>query len=587
MKEKIIKLVLQSLNKLIEKQLIDNDSSLNIIVTPTKQKSHGDFATNIALMLSKKSNYNPIELAKLIIENIPNSNIFEKVEIAGPGFINFYLNHNHQFNVIEQIINQSDKFGQGKPKNCKINLEFTSANPTGPLHVGHGRGAAIGSAIASLLAFAGYQVETEYYVNDAGRQMDILAVSVWLRYLELEEYKFTFPSNGYKGDYIYDIARRLKEQFNEEYNHPIDDVLKGIPDDYNPDTNQGNKEDHIDGIIANSKKILKKQYDNIHKFSLNSILADIKTDLSEFGVNYTNWFSEASLAENEEIDNAINTLKDKGLLYKKDGATWFKSTDYGDDKDRVVIRANGQRTYFASDAAYMLNKFQRGFDKIIYLFGTDHHGYIPRMMALAEAFGIDKSKVIIPLIQFAILYENGKQIQMSTRSGSFVTLRQLREDVGTDAARFFYIMRKADQHLDFDLDLAKSKSNENPVYYVQYAHARICSVFRQLSQKNLAYHPQVGIENISELNQDIESDIANKLLQYPDIIQISAEKLEPHLITNYLRELAQLLHMYYNQYKFILDNQPIMQARLVLIDSIREVIKNALNLLHIQAPSTM
>ncbi|TNF69677.1 MAG: arginine--tRNA ligase [Gammaproteobacteria bacterium] len=587
MKQALTELLQQSIDNLIKNDVLANDTQANIIITPTKQKSHGDLATNLALTLSKAARKSPNELANLIVNNIPKSNLIKKIEIAGPGFINFYLNQAYQFEIVKTILSKRQSFGQGKPKNIKINVEFTSANPTGPLHVGHGRGAAIGSAIASLLKFAGYDVESEYYVNDAGRQMDILATSVWLRYLQSNKQSFSFPSNGYKGDYINDIAIDLKNQYQNQFVKTVSEVFSNVSDDFNSENNTGDKEKHIDDLIFNAKLLLKHDYNIIHQFSLNAILGDIKADLEDFGVHYDNWFSEKSLEENQDIDKAIDFLDKKGLLYEKEGAIWFKSTNFDDDKDRVLVRANGQRTYFASDAAYMLNKFDRKFEQVIYLFGTDHHGYIPRIMALAEAFEFDKSKVKIPLIQFAILYQGGEQVQMSTRSGSFVTLRQLRQEVGSDAARYFYIMRKADQHLDFDLDLAKSKSNENPVYYVQYAHARICSVFRQLKEQNKTYESNIGLDNLSSLDSDIEADLANKLIQYPELIEKASEKLEPHLLTNYLRDLAQLFHMYYNQYKFIVDSQQITQARLVLIDSIREVINNTLSLLNIKAPEIM
>ncbi|MCF6766386.1 arginine--tRNA ligase [Thiotrichales bacterium 19S3-7] len=587
MKQELTQLLQKSINDLIKNDLIPNTADINIIITPTKQKSHGDLATNLALTLAKQAKKSPKILAEAIVKYLPKSSLVKKVEIAGPGFINFYLNQSTQFEVVKKILTERSAFGQGKPKHIKINIEFTSANPTGPLHVGHGRGAAIGSAIASLLKFAGYDVESEYYVNDAGRQMDILATSVWLRYIQAEGEAISFPSNGYKGEYIKDIANDLRSEYQTRFMKTSSDVFANVHDDFDSIHNTGDKEKHIDDIISNAKHLLKSEYTIIHQFSLNAILNDIRADLEDFGVYYDNWFSEKSLEENQGIDKAIDFLDKKGLLYEKEGAIWFKSTNFDDDKDRVLVRANGQRTYFASDAAYMLNKFHRGFDQVIYLFGTDHHGYIPRIMALAEAFGFDKEKVTIPLIQFAILYQGGEQVQMSTRSGSFVTLRQLRQEVGSDAARYFYIMRKADQHLDFDLDLAKSKSNENPVYYVQYAHARICSVFRQLSEQKKVYEPDIGLNNLSQLDTDIESDLANKLMQYPELIEKASTKLEPHLLTNYLRDLAQLLHMYYNQCKFIVDNLELTQARLVLIDSVREVINNTLSLLNINAPEVM
>ena len=588
MKNQLINLIEQSVHTLIANEEITAPEKLNVQITPTKQKAHGDYACNIALMLSKQAQCNPRQLAEKIIANLPNSTLIQKADIAGPGFINFFLNQNVQFDIIKTILDQKENYGKSNiGQNQKVNLEFVSANPTGPLHVGHGRGAAIGSAIASVLTHSGFDVTREYYVNDAGRQMDILATSVLLRYLELLDLKPTFPSNGYKGQYIYDIAEQLKQTHSNLFRVDLQALYQDIPEDLNPETETGDKERHIDGLIHNAKTLLQSNYDHIHHAALTAILADIKKDLSEFGVEFDVWFSERSLMESNDVQNAIQRLTDNNFLYEKNGAQWFKATELGDEKDRVVVRDNGQTTYFASDAAYMSNKFNRGFKELIYLFGADHHGYIPRLMALAKAFDLNGDQIRIPLVQFAILYRGGEQVQMSTRSGSFVTLRDLREEVGNDATRFFYIMRKADQHLDFDLDLAKSKSNENPVFYIQYAHARICSVFRQLHEQNLTYQPEMGLSHLDQLTSDHESSIANKLALFKDVIEKAAHKLEPHLITTYLRELANLFHTYYNAEKFIIDNQPTMQARLVLITALKQVFANALTLLGISSPEKM
>jgi arginyl-tRNA synthetase len=587
MKDTVTKIIQVALS-IVAKKLNVDVKNINIQVTSTKQKTHGDYACNIALILAKKAKVNPREIAANIIKEINAPDVIEKTEIAGPGFINIFLKNQIQFSIIPQIINQGKKFGDlSIGENKKVNIEYVSSNPTGPLHVGHGRGAAIGSAIASILKKAGFDVTREYYVNDAGRQMDILAVSIWLRYLEQCGCKITFPVNAYKGDYIHTIASDLMKQFSEELTFPIKKIFSNLPEDYNQKTDTGNKEIYIDTLIARSKNLLGNRYSIIHKFGLEEILKTIKLDLKNFNVEFDCWFSEKSLMTSSAVDKAITTLEKNGHLYNKNNAVWFKATQFNDEKDRCLIRENGQSTYFASDAAYLKNKFDRGFDKIIYLFGADHHGYIARLLALGKSFGYDTNKINIPLVQFAVLYRNGKQVQMSTRSGSFVTLRTLREETGTDAARFFYIMRKADQHLDFDLDLATSKSNENPVYYIQYAHARICSIFKQAETKNIYFDNSVALDNLNLLDKEIESSIANKLAQYPVMIGNSAQKLEPHLITNYLKELANLLHSYYNSERFILEENNLMQARFALLLSIKSTITNALTVLGISSPETM
>jgi arginyl-tRNA synthetase len=586
MKNQIIDIIKNALIPL-SKELGINLTEQKVVVTPTKQRDHGDYACNIALALAKPTKTNPRLLAEKIIKYINAPDLIQNMQIAGPGFINFFLNNSAQFSIINQIISEQDNYGNlniGNDK--KVNVEYVSANPTGPLHVGHGRGAAIGSVIANILKKAGYQVTSEYYVNDAGRQMDILATSVWLRYLEICGENFNFPSNGYKGEYIYTIARNIYDSEEKKYFIATDKIFDGIPADYSEDQ-VGDKEKHIDALIHNAKFLLNENYDLIHQIGLEYILNDIKSDLSDFKVEYDNWFSEKSLMTSNSVADAIKQLQDNGHIYNKNNALWFKSSDFGDEKDRCIVRDNGQSTYFASDAAYLRNKFRRGFDEVVYLFGADHHGYVPRLLALAQSFGYDINNIKIPLVQFASLFKDGQPIQMSTRSGSFVTLRQLREEVGTDAARFFYIMRKADQHLDFDLDLATSKSNENPVYYIQYAHARICSIYRQLQDKGLKFNQSIGLENLKLLDKEIEAEIANKLTSYTSVIKSSAEKLEPHLIANYLKELANLLHSYYNSERFILDNNDLMQARLVLLKAIKITITNALNLLGISAPEKM
>jgi len=449
--------------------------------------------------------------------------------------------------------------------------------------VGHGRGAALGASIANLLNATGYDVQREYYVNDAGRQMDILATSVWLRYLSSQGENFEFPSNGYKGDYIHSISQSLIDEHGDKFKQDAGVVFEGIVAD---EPQGGDKEKHIDGLIERAKSLLSEEsYRLIFDAALVSILDDIRQDLGEFGVEYDEWFSERSLSA--DVDRVVEKLEQAGHLYEKEGVRWFRSTDFGDDKDRPVVRANGQTTYFASDIAYIDNKLQRGFDQVLYVFGADHHGYTARMFAACEALGHSKEKLEFLLIQFAILFRSGERVQMSTRSGSFVTIRELREEVGKDAARYFYVMRKYSQHLDFDLDLAKSQSNENPVYYVQYAYARICSVFRQLEQRNMAFDQAVGLASLGRLTESAESELMTMLAVYPELIQRAAEAHEPHQLTGYLRDLANGLHSYYNAHKVLVEDEELRHARLCLLVAVRQVLSNGLALIDVSTPEVM
>lgn len=459
----------------------------DIQIERARDKQYGDFASNIALILAKVAGKNPRLLAEEILVNLPASAHVKEVTIAGPGFINFTLNDYALHEVVKAIFSEGKDYGRCQlGQGRRVNVEYLSCNPTGPLHVGHGRGAALGTSLANLLKLAGYEVCQEYLINDAGRQIDILAVSLWLRYLQLyagNEDQLVFPSNGYQGDYIKKIAEDLQKQYGDQFYHSLETVFANIPLD---EPQGGDKEVHIDALITRAKDLLsEKNYFLIHQFSKDQILADIKQDLSEYGVNYDVWFSEQALVASGAIQRAIEKLQHLGCTYEKDGALWFNAIHFGDEKDRVLVRANGQTTYFASDVAYHMNKFERGFDLIIDTFGADHHGYLTRVLASMAALGYDRNAVKILIYQFVALYRGKESVPMSTRKGAFVTLRQLREEVGNDAARFFYLMRKSEQPIDFDLELAKSKSNENPVYYVQYAHARICSVERQLVQRGL------------------------------------------------------------------------------------------------------
>ncbi len=566
MKEQLHALLEQSLASLVVDGVLSEVPD-NIRIDHSKDKTQGDFASNIALVLSKQAKCAPKVLAEKIVANLADSTEIEKTEIAGPGFINFFMSQGSNSSVIDQIIDQSNEYGMSDfGVNQRVLLEFVSANPTGPLHVGHGRGAAYGATVANLLRAIGFEVDNEYYVNDAGRQMDILATSVYLRYIETDK----FPDNGYKGSYIFDIAKQVNgiEKF---------DIFDGVSAD---EKDGGDKEKHIDDLIANCKVLLGDDYKTIFDLAIDGILSGIKTDLAEFGVDYKQWFSEQSLVDSGLSKTTVEALQASGHIYEQDGALWFKTTDYGDDLDRVVVRDNGMHTYFASDIAYHLEKFERGYDKIINIWGADHHGYIARVKASVTALGNDADKLEILLVQFANLYRGGEKVAMSTRSGSFVTLEELRNEVGNDAARFFYVLRKSEQHMDFDLDLAKSKTNENPVFYIQYAHARICSVLKQNTGDSSAV-------DLSLLNNEAETALIKQLNRYKDVLQSSALNYEPHVLAYYLRELAGDFHSYYNSSEFLVEDATLKNSRLQLISAVKQVISNGLGLLGVSAPDSM
>ena len=582
MKDQLQELLTKCVQDLISKGIL-NEMPSKIRIDHTKDNSHGDYATNIALMLSKQAKMSPIELAKIIIDQFEQKNFIKKIEIAGPGFINFFISQESSSSIINEILAQAASYGcsdigQGK----KVLLEYVSANPTGPLHVGHGRGAAYGATVSNLLRNAGFIVDNEYYVNDAGRQMDILTVSIYLRYLTICGEDLRFPDNGYQGQYINDIAQGIYETSGQKFHLKSDLVFENVCRD---GTEGGDKEVHIDQLIEKAKSILGDGFKAVFEVGIESILSGIKNDLAEFGVVFEKWFSEQSLIDSGLSESCISKLKDSKNLYEKDGALWFKTTNYGDEKDRVVVRDNGNHTYFASDIAYHLEKLDRGYDKIINVWGADHHGYIPRVKASIEALGYNSDKLEILLVQFANLYRGGSKVQMSTRSGSFVTLEDLRAEVGNDAARFFYILRKSEQHMDFDLDLAKSKTNENPVYYIQYAHARICSVFKQADEKELEL--DVSQANLSLLTEEIEKDILRELSRFRSVLESSAIQYEPHQLAYYLRDLSNHFHSYYNACKFIVDDKNLTQSRLALINATQQILKNGLSILGVGAPESM
>ncbi len=586
MKNHLLELITQALETLTAEGLLEGDLLNGIVIERARDKQHGDFATNAAMVLAKVARRKPRELAEQIVRALPASEQVEKVEIAGPGFINFYLIAGAVQAVVGQILEAGEAYGRSEVgKGQRVQVEFVSANPTGPLHVGHGRGAAYGATVADLLAAMGFDVHREYYVNDAGRQMDILGTSVWLRYLELCGEAHTFPSNGYKGDYVWDIAATLHRESGDAYRRPAAEVFEGVPADAPAG---GDKEAHIDALIARAKALLgAEDYRKVFDLGLNAILEDIRQDLGEFGVHYEQWYSERALVESGKVDEAIERLQKVGHIYEQEGALWFRSTDFGDEKDRVVVRDNGVKTYFASDIAYHMEKFQRGFERVIDVWGADHHGYVPRVKAALTAMGEDPARLDVLLVQFAILYRGGERAQMSTRSGEFVTLRELREEVGNDAARFFYVMRKCEQHMDFDLDLAKSQSSDNPVYYVQYAHARVCSVMRQLEEKGFSYDQTAGVANVARLTEAHEEALFASLSRYPEVLEAAALNHEPHLLAHYLRELANDFHTYYNAHQFLVDDAELRNARLAMVLAVRQVLANGLKLLGVSAPESM
>ena len=596
MKAPIQTLVQQALDRLVGDGVLPADTPAVPTIERARDPAHGDFASNVAMVLAKAAGMPPRALAQRLVDALPATPWLERVEIAGPGFINFRLASAAYHEVVASAIELGPGFGRSQlGRGQRVQVEFVSANPTGPLHVGHGRGAAYGAAVADLLAAIGYDVHREYYVNDAGRQMDILATSVWLRYLELCGEALRFPANGYRGDYVWDIAATLHREHGDSYRHGVDEVFAGLPADAatggEHETGQGpggDKEAHIDALIARARHLLgDNRYRYVFELGLNTILDDIREDLDQFGVRYDEWYSERSLTESGAVNRAIERLRHCGQVYEKDGASWFRSSGFGDEKDRVLVRDNGQSTYFASDVAYHMDKLERGFERVIDVWGADHHGYVPRVKAALAAVGDDPARLDVLLVQFAVLYRGGEKVQMSTRSGEFVTLRQLRKEVGRDAARFFYVTRSSEQHLDFDLDLAKSQSADNPVYYVQYAHARICSVLRQAGEKVLDVEPTPGLRNLERLVEDHEIALLKTLARYPDVVEAAALAHAPHQLTHYLRELATDFHTYYNAHPFLVADAKLRDARIKLVLATREALRNGLNLLGVSAPESM
>jgi arginyl-tRNA synthetase len=553
-------------------------AGLDIVLERPKQAQHGDYACNLAMQLAKPLRRSPRDIAQALIDALPASVAVGKVEIAGAGFINVFLADAAKQAVVQTILSAKEAYGRGKAGGGrKVQVEFVSANPTGPLHVGHGRGAAYGASLSSVLAAAGYNVTREYYVNDAGRQMDILALSTWLRYLALHQVEVPFPRNAYQGGYVKDMAQQVNGAHGAKFVREAAAVMQNVP------SADDDADAHLDALIANAKTLLGGDYTYIHRHALNEQLEDCRDDLQEFRVEFDEWFSEQSLFDTGLVARAVDTLQANGHLYRQDGALWFRSTDFGDEKDRVVQRENGLYTYFASDIAYHLNKFERGFDRIINIWGADHHGYIPRVTGALKALGLDSDKLTVALVQFAVLYRDGQKASMSTRSGEFVTLRDLRKEVGNEATRFFYVLRKSDQHLDFDMDLAKSQSNENPMYYIQYAHARVHSVLAQWGGEAA----ELAAADTGALDSENEKILLQRLIDYPQVIENAAADLAPHLIAFYLKDVASDFHSYYNSTRFLVDDERVKRARLALIAAAAQVMRNGLALLGVSAPEKM
>ncbi|HDM78216.1 MAG TPA: arginine--tRNA ligase [Deltaproteobacteria bacterium] len=552
--EYLVECIKKSLSDIAREKSLKPEGFRDITLEIPKIEDHGDYATNVAMVFAGLFKEAPRKIADRLIACFSDPrNLVDTIEVAGPGFINFFLRDEAWYDVLRVIINKADKYGTsswGYKK--RVQVEFVSANPTGPLHVGHGRGAVVGDVIARALEATGHSVEREYYINDAGRQMEILGHSILLRYYELFGKNVDFPADYYQGDYIVDIAKEVKEKRGDRYL-------------------QMEEAEAVADLAA---------------YGGQKILDGIRSDLADFGIEYNCWFSEKSLFEKSAVNKTIEELKEKGFVYEKEGALWFRSSDFGDEKDRVVVRSNGAFTYFASDLAYHRDKFERGFKQVIDVWGADHHGYVPRVMAGMKALGFDEKDLQVVLVQLVSLLRSGEPVAMSTRKGEFVTLREVMDEVGKDAARYIFLTRRSDSHLDFDLELAKEKSSDNPVYYVQYAHARICSLFRVAKEEGIEIDWSEDVD-LSVLEQPQEKKMMRILAQYPSVVNNCAKFLEPHRLPYYLNDLVSVFHSYYNKNRIISDNEPLMKGRFRLVKAIQTVIKNALGILGVEAPEKM
>ena len=573
---------------LINKEIITFLSSIDIKNTQaikdkyttsiSEDLNKGHITTNVCMVAGSILKSNPKELAEKLKKKLIQLQCFEDVVSAGPGFINIFLKRKDFVSVINHINEIKDGYGKSNTgKGSKIQIEFVSANPTGPLHVGHGRGAAYGDVIGRILEATGHQVKKEYYINDAGRQIDILTASVILKLVRSDINNY-FPKNAYKGKYIEEIANKLKKEIRVRYN--LEQIIENIPQD---------SEEEIDKVIKNLKNLDQSSWNIAKTFSLKEIVSSIKDDLKNFKVYFDNWFNESSMGDiadsSSEISKSINKLKDAGHAYEKDGAIWLNTDLSGDDKHRVLIREDGRATYFASDVAYHKNKIDRGFNKLINIWGADHHGYIKRIEASIDALGSNKDKLVVKLVQFANLFKNGKKVKMSTRSGEFFTLKNLMDDIGPDAARFYYLSKQADQHLDFDIDLAKKDSKDNVFYYIQYAYARIVSLEKKVLENN--FNDDINLNSIESNTYDKCDFLIHEISKYPDIIYKASNSLQPHIIIYYLRDLAQLLHSYYNDNHVLSESKENIQSIILCLSSVKQVLSNGLNILGISPINKM
>jgi len=586
LKQQLEQLLSTAVRALVGSTLPEAPEPGAITVERARDPKHGDFATNVALRLAKPARRNPRELAQAIIAALPPNPMVARTEVAGAGFINFFLTADAYAQELARIHELGDRYGRSDlGKAQRVMLEFVSANPTGPLHVGHGRQAAYGATLANLLNAAGFSVSREYYINDAGRQMDILAVSTWLRYLEQGGENLPFPSNGYRGNYVFPIATELRTRVGSELHRAAAAVLANLPED-GP---AGDKEAYTDAIIERARELIGAGgFQRVLDVALERMLADIRDDLEQFGVSFDRWYSERALGDSGAIDRALERLRAQGRLFEKDGATWFRATEFGDEKDRVVVRENGVKTYFASDIAYHLEKRERGFERLIDVLGADHHGYVARVRAGLEAMGEPGDSLEVNLVQFVSLFRGGEKVPMGKREAQFVTLRELRDEVGNDACRFFYLMSSHDQPLDFDLELAKSRTKDNPVFYIQYAHARVSSMMKQLDARGFEFDREEGIANVSLLVAEAEQAVFNSLTRYPEVLEQAATNRTPHALAHYLRELANTFHTYYNAQQIIVADDPrLRNARLALVEAVQQVIRNGLTLLGVSSPESM
>lgn len=571
-------IVRTQLQEFASKAAVDVDLT-NLGITRPKQRQHGDYASNIALRISRDFSLPPLELAQQLAEQLSGCEQLQQVTAVAPGFINFFIREESRQQVVIDVLQAANHYGRQPKKEHSILLEFVSSNPTGPLHVGHGRGAAYGASLANVLRAHGYQVHCEYYLNDAGRQIAILATSLWIRYLQHAGYACQFPTSGYKGGYLEQMAGAI----HAEHQH------KFVPENFDLQAinTEAETDEQLDNLVLNSQQLLGKEtFTQLKKIVTEEVTALIKDDLKSFGVTFDSWFSEDSMLKDNKLEKVLEQLDKAGALYNKDGALWFHSQNYGDSKDRVVRRANGEYTYFATDIAYHIDKFERGFDHAINLFGSDHHGYIARLKAAITALGHDPQRLEICIIQFANLMRGKEKISMSTRSGQFVALSELIEETGVDAARFFYLMRRHEQHLDFDIQLATQQTRDNPVYYVQYAYARVSQIMHQAKTLDLIFDTTQAFAQLQQLEDEREHCLIDKLSSYPDLIQQAAHKRSPYIISQYLRELAALFHHYYAGVK-ILDATQCWQARLALSLAVQQVLANGLHLLGVSAPEHM